>query len=303
MNKKGFNSKSISKLGLKYKNNGKVFNEVLGSTPYLEFPFLKETGFVKHGFTTRHGGTSKGEFGSLNLGFARGDEAHDVTKNFLNVGKAMGIHVKDMVFSKQSHSTNVQVVGAADRGNGITKVQNFRDVDGLVTNVPGVCLVTFYADCVPLYFVDTKKKAIGLSHSGWRGTASRMAVKTLNKMRERYGTVAKDVKVAIGPSICQDCFEVSEEVAMEIRKHFPRDMWGELYVKKENGKYDLDLWRANELLLLDTGVRPDNMVVTNLCTSCNKDSFFSHRRMGEKRGTMAAFLMMKDWIDVVGSNS
>ena len=285
-------------LRLLYKNNGKVFNEVHKETPFLEFNALKRTGMVKHGFSTRIGGVSEGDFESLNLGYHTGDGIHEVTRNFIKIGKAMGIHINDMVFSKQTHSTNVKLVGIEDKGNGITKVQKFQEVDGLITNEPGVCLVTFYADCVPLFFVDPVNKAIGLSHSGWRGTASKMAVKTLNMMVGKFGTNPRNVKVAIGPSICQSCYEVDEEVVDEIRKHFPRETWREIYIKKENGKCLLDLWRANELFLHDAGVLYSNIEVTNVCTHCNKKMFFSHRAMGDKRGTMAAFLMMKDWKDM-----
>jgi len=282
------------KLGLLYKNNGKVFNEVLTETPFLEFNSLKRMGFVKHGFSTRLGGVSQGHYESLNLGYHSGDGIHEVTRNFIKIGKAMEIPINHMVFSQQTHSTNVQLVGKEDRGNGITKIQKFREVDGLITNEPGVCLVTFFADCVPLYFVDPVNKAIGLSHSGWRGTASKMAVKTLNMMVGKFGTNPRNVKVAIGPSICQRCYEVSEDVVDEIRKYFPRDTWREIYIKKENGKYLLDLWRVNELYLHDAGVLFSNIEVTNVCTACNKKAFFSHRTMGEKRGSMAAFLMIND---------
>lgn len=288
-------------LKLLYKNNGKVFNEVLAETPFLEFNSLKKTGFVKHGFSTRLGGVSEDHYESLNLGYHSGDGIHEVTRNFIKIGKAMGIQIHDMVFSHQTHSTNVKVVGKEDRGNGITKVQKFREVDGLITNEPGVCLVTFYADCVPIYFVDPVNKAIGLCHSGWRGTVSKMAVKTLNMMAGKFGTNPRNVKVAIGPSICQNCYEVSEEVVDGIRKHFPRAIWREIYIKKENGKYLLDLWRVNELFLHDAGVLYSNIEVTNLCTCCNKRAFFSHRGMGEKRGSMAAFLMMKDLKDMEAS--
>jgi YfiH family protein len=285
-------------LGLVYKNNGKIFNEVFDDTPFLEFRDLKKTGFVKHGFSTRLGGVSQGDYESLNLSFGKGDGFHEVTKNFIKIGRAMDIQIKDMVFSKQTHSTNIKVVGREDKGNGITKVQKFKEVDGLITNEPGVCLVTFYADCVPLYFVDPVNKAIGLSHSGWRGTASKMAVKTLNLMAGKFGTNPRYVKVAIGPSICQGCYEVNEDVVDEIRKHFPRETWGEIYIKKENGKYLLDLWKVNELLLHDAGVLFSNIEVTNLCTCCNDNLFFSHRAMGDKRGTMAAFLMIKELRDM-----
>ena len=122
------------------------------------------------------------------------------------------------------------------------------ETDGMVTNVPGICLVTFYADCVPLYLVDPVRKVIGLSHSGWRGTVNRMGRVTLEKMHEVYGTDPGDVVAAIGPSICQDCYEVSEDVILEFQKNFRKEDWDDLYYRKENGKYQLNLWRANEII-------------------------------------------------------
>ena len=172
-------------LGLNYKNEKHIFDEAGGSTPYLEYPLLRETGIVRHGFSTRLGGVSEGFYASLNLSFDRGDREECVRENFRRIGEALGVRCEDMVLSRQTHTTNVRIVTEADRGKGITRERDYTDVDGLVTNVPGICLVTSYADCVPLYFVDPVKKVIGLSHSGWRGTVGKIGKKTILLMQEK----------------------------------------------------------------------------------------------------------------------
>ena len=198
-----------------------------------------------------------------------------------------------MVLSRQTHTTNVRVMTEQDRGKGMTRERDYTDVDGMITNVPGLCLVTSYADCVPLYFVDPVRKAIGLSHSGWRGTVNRMGRVTIEKMQSVYGTDPGDVVAAIGPSICQDCYEVSEDVIESFRKSFREDQWDQLFYRKENGKYQLNLWKANEIIFREAGVKPEHIAVTNVCTHCNPDILFSHRTTGEKRGNLSALLALK----------
>ncbi len=183
-----------------------------GEFPYLSYPLLEQTGMVKHCFTTRLGGVSEGIFESLNLSFSRGDQRAAVEENFQRVAQALGTEYGNFVFTDQTHTVNVRRVGIEDAGKGLTRARGYSDVDGLITNEPGLVLSTFYADCVPLYFIDTKKRAIGLSHSGWRGTVRRMGRVTLETMRREFGTLPEDVICAIGPSICQDCYEVSEDV-------------------------------------------------------------------------------------------
>ena len=192
-------------LGLRYKNEEQIFQEQYTEPPYLEYPMFRETGIVKHGFSTRIGGVSKGCFSSLNLSFTRGDEEEAVRENFRRIGSAMGIRCEDMVFTHQTHTINVRVVTEADRGCGIVKPRTYSDVDGLVTDIPGICLVTFYADCVPLYFVDPVKKVIGLSHSGWRGTVGKIGKVTVETMCREFKSRPEDILAAVGPSICQDC--------------------------------------------------------------------------------------------------
>ena len=160
-----------------------------------------------------------------------------------------------------------------------------------MTDEPGLVLATFYADCVPLYFVDTRKHAIALAHSGWRGTVARMGRCVTEKMREVYGTHPRDIVAAIGPSICQECYEVSEDVAdafaYEIKGQGQTD---EILVSKGNGKYQLDLWRANEIVLEEAGIPADQIQVTDICTCHNSEYLFSHRASKGMRGNLGAFM-------------
>lgn len=280
-------------LQLSYKNEKSIFRVVGEDVPYLEYPMLAETGIVKHGFSTRLGGVSKGYFSTMNLSFTRGDNEADVRENFRRITAAIGVDCENLVFSQQTHTTNVRVVKEEDRGIGFTRKLEYTDVDGLVTNVPGICLVTFYADCVPLYFVDPVKKAIGLSHSGWRGTVGKIGKVTVEMMQKEYGSDPKDIIAAVGPSICQDCYEVSEDVIEQFQKNFKEADWPQLFYKKENGKYQLNLWKANELIFREAGILPEHIAVTNVCTHCNSDVLYSHRRTGNQRGNLAAFLALK----------
>lgn len=281
-------------IGFSYKNKEKIFIEKeVGGVPYLAYPLLEQTELVRHGFSTRLGGVSKGVCSTMNLSFARGDEVEAVRENYCRMAKALGVAEDSFVLSVQTHTTNVRVVTGADRGKGLIKPCDYSEVDGLVTNEPGLCLTTFYADCVPLFFLDPVKKVIGLSHSGWRGTTGRIGEKTLEVMKNTYGSNPEDVLAAIGPSICQACYEVSEDVIDVFRQHFLEKYWNVLFYKKENGKYQLDLWKANEIVLKEAGIKEEHLAVTNLCTCCNPELLFSHRASKGKRGNLAAFLALK----------
>ena len=259
--------------------------------PLFHYPLLDETGIVRHCFTTRYGGVSEGMFSKLNLSFTRGDVKESVEENYRRIAEAMGVPYEKIVCSDQTHTTNVRVVTQADAGTGIIRPKDYTDVDGLITNVPEITLATFYADCVPLYVVDPVHHAIGLSHSGWRGTVARMGKCTLEAMRREYGTKAADVYCAIGPSICQDCYEVSEDVAVQFEEAFSGHE-SEILLNKGNGKYQLDLWKANEIVLLEAGVKPEHLAVTDVCTCCNPELLFSHRASHGKRGNLGAFLCL-----------
>ena len=275
-------------LGLQYKNQEHIFDEkTVDGVPFLSYPMLEETGIVHHGFSTKLGGVSKGCWATMNISTTRGDDPEDVEENQRRIARAIGVKPEDMTFTNQTHTTNVAVVRAEDKG------RRFMETDGMITNVPGICLVTFYADCVPLYFVDPVKKAIGLSHSGWRGTVGKIGKVTVELMQKTYGSDSKDILAAIGPSICQDCYEVSEDVIVKFQKSFEEKYWPELFYQKENGKYQLNLWKANELVFEEAGILKKHIAVTNVCTHCNPDILFSHRTTGNKRGNLSAFLALK----------
>ena len=262
-----------------------------GELEYLTFPLLEETGMVRHLFTTRLGGVSQGIYATMNLSYTRGDRKEAVDENFRRIAGVLGCQVEDMVCSDQTHTTNLRVVGRKDGGKGITRPKDYHDVDGLLTDEPGVVLATFYADCVPLYFVDTRHRAVALAHSGWRGTVARMGYCVVEKMKEVYGTKPEDIVAAVGPSICQSCYEVSEDVAEAFRREFRKaGQEQEILLDKGNGQYQLDLWRANEIVLTEAGILTSKIQVTDLCTCHNSAYLFSHRASQGKRGNLGAFL-------------
>lgn len=274
---------------IKYANDKSIWNltESAG-VPLLVSPLLEETGIVKQGFSTKLGGVSKGDCVTMNISTTRGDDPEAVNENRRRLAAAIGVEESKMVYTNQTHTTNVAVVDETNYG------KTMLETDGMITNVPGLCLVTFYADCVPLYFVDPVKRVIGLSHSGWRGTVHKMAIATVRKMQETFGCDPVDIRSVVGPSICQECYEVSEDVIDEFRANYKETDWDSLFYRKENGKYQLDLWRANEINLLDAGVKAEHMAVTNVCTCCNHELLFSHRYTKGKRGNLSAFLALKE---------
>lgn len=266
----------------------------------LKYPLLEELGIVKHCFTTRIGGVSEGIFGTMNLSFTRGDDKSAVEENYRRLAEAMEVDYENFVFTDQTHTVNVRKVSMADAGKGLVRERDYQDVDGLITNEPGLVLSTFFADCVPLYFVDPVHWAIGMSHSGWRGTVARMGRVTLEAMQREYGTKPEDVICAIGPSICQDCYEVSWDVAEEFAKQFSgheqeilmESPKNEAIQEQADKKYQLNLWRANEIVLLEAGVKKEHIAVTDICTCCNPDVLFSHRASHGKRGNLGGFLCL-----------
>ena len=269
-----------------------------GDIPYLCFPVLDNTGLVKSLFSTRDGGVSSGCWRSMNLSFTRGDDPEAVHENYRRIAEIFASTPEHMVLSFQTHTVNVRRVTEEDAGKGVICSRDYTDVDGLVTNVRGLILSTFHADCVPLYFLDPVHRAIGLSHSGRRGTAGRMGAATIAKMREDFGTDPGDIIACIGPSICSSCYEVGPEVAEEFMAEFPEPEYSGFLTRKhiaespEADKYLLDLWEANRVILRSAGVADEHIHCGGVCTCCNPDRLFSHRRMGEKRGNAGAFLML-----------
>ena len=261
-------------------------------TEYLTFPLLESCNQVAHLFSTRVGGVSSGIYSSMNLSYSRGDKASCVDENFARIAGIFGKDRSAIVCSDQTHTTNVLRVFAKDAGKGVTIERDYTDIDALITDEEELILACFYADCVPIYFVDPVKKAIGLAHSGWRGTEGRISHQVIAAMEREFGSEREDILVCIGPSICKDCYEVSEDVASVFQEE---EKYGACVVTKGNkeGKYQLDLWGVNRHLLLQAGILPEHIQVTDICTCCNGEYLFSHRKSEGKRGNLGAFLMLR----------
>ena len=262
----------------------------LNGIPFITFPVLERIPFIKHAFSTRYGGVSTGIYSSMNLNHDRGDDPAAVKENYCLVARALDTDCSRMVLSDQTHTSNVRVVTEEDAGKGITCVQDYHDVDGMVTNIPGLMLVTSHADCVPLFFADPVHRAIGMTHSGWKGTWKRIGKVTVEKMHAEYGSDPKDIIAVIGPSICRDCYEVGEELFTAFREEFSEEQCQTFFIPGKPGKYQLDLWEANRLILEDAGLLPGNITISGLCTSCHSDLLWSHRKTKGQRGGLCAFL-------------
>lgn len=259
---------------------------------YLTFPQLTQFSWLNHAFSTRLGGVSTGEFASMNLNFNRGDPDETVLENYRRFCQAAGFDFASLTASAQDHHTEIRRVTSENAGVGIVKPRDRKSVDGLITNDPGVTLVTYYADCVPLYFVDPVHHAIGLAHAGWRGTVARMGAKMVQAMQEHFQTDPATLVAAVGPSIGSCCYEVDDPVAEQVRAL--ADVHPEECLAPVGpGKFMLDLWNLNRNILCCAGVPDSQIVLGKVCTKCHADLLFSHRVMGAQRGGLAAFMNIK----------
>lgn len=259
---------------------------------YLNFNIFKEYESLIAVHSTRVGGISEGIFGSMNLGFSRGDKIEHVLENYKLFSNAIGVSFERMVLSDQWHHTNILRVDESHLGMGIIKKREYGDVDGLVTNIRNIPLVTFYADCVPIYFFDPVKEVIAMVHAGWRGTVLGISNEMMNIMIDEYGSDLKDIVVGIGPSICKSCYEVGAEVVDGL-KDLPFSLEGLYSYDGSKDKYHIDLWNINKKMLVELGVSEENIGVSDLCTKCNPELFFSHRGHGNDRGTQIGVMMLK----------
>lgn len=279
-------------IALNKKNRATTKIKYCKDIPYISYNALEKYDWLVQGFSTRIGGISAEHLASMNLGFGRGDDLETVIKNHEIMAQTIGFDPHNIVTSNQTHTTNIRVVTKDDCGKGLYKERDFSDIDGMITNEKGVILATYYADCVPLYIIDPINHAVGLSHSGWRGTVHRIGERTIKKMEAEYGSKAENLVVCIGPSICQDCYEISEDVADEFKREFTHNI-NDILIKKENNKYQLDLWKCNEIIFRQAGVIPQNINQPDICTCCNAQFMFSHRASNGLRGNLAAFLGCK----------
>mgnify|MGYP002408951064 CR=1 FL=1 len=254
-------------------------------------PSFSETGLVKHGFTSRQGGVSSDHYSSLNLAFHVGDDPDCVRENRNKVLSMFGSSPDRLVAGEQVHGNRVHVVTVKDAGKGGASLDTaIADTDALITNGPGIMLSSYYADCVPLFFLDPKHKAIGLAHAGWKGTVQEVGVHTLRAMSENFGTGPDCCLAAVGPSIRPCCYQVDSHVYQRFAERF--DYHKVLFEKEEEDKWKLDLQRANYEQLIRVGIRSENITVSSLCTACCHDIFFSYRKDRGKTGRQASLIML-----------
>ena len=266
------------------------------TVPLIESPLLQEIRGLRHGFSTRKGGVSKEHLSSLNLGFNLGDEREKVLENFRILGSLFEAKPEDFVLTQQTHSVNVLRVGKEDRGKGIFRERNYTDVDALITNEEGVILTAFSADCVPILFYDKGHRAIASCHSGWRGTHGRILARVIEAMQREFSSKPEEIYIAIGPSICKNCYEVSEDVGEAFLEAFPA-----LREETKNAspiervseeKFHIDLWELNRIIALEAFIPPENISISGYCTMERPDLFFSHRYSQGRRGVQGAFISL-----------
>jgi hypothetical protein len=251
-----------------------------------EFPGLTA------GITSRHGGVSSAEWSSLNCALHIHDNPDDVIHNREQVARALGFSFERWTCAEQVHGNEVQQVTIQEAGRGNRSLETaFPGKDSLITDEPGILLTAFFADCVPLFFVDPKTGAIGLAHAGWRGTTAEIARTTVEAMSRHYGSRPENLRAAIGPSIGPCCYEVDEPVVERVRPLAEPDTG--VVRETKSGKYRLNLQELNRQIMIKAGILPTRIEITSWCTSCHTEWFYSHRREQGRTGRMAAWIGWK----------
>jgi YfiH family protein len=259
---------------------------------FITIPDWCEQG-VDIAFTGRGNGVSGAPFESLNLGFHVGDRPELVLENRHRVMQIFNQDIDSMVCCQQVHGNNVFHVTNKNKGCGGSEMNTWiTGTDGMVTNQAGLYLATFYADCIPVYFFDPVKKCIGLAHSGWKGTMGRIAVKTVNLLEREFGCKRADIEVFIGPGIGPCCFEIKGDLAAKAVSEFGQ--FRDIIIKEKNDRYRWNLPQTINYMLVESGIKPENIVPANLCTSCHTDLFYSYRREGTVTGRMGAYLGIRN---------
>ena len=248
---------------------------------------------LEAGFTTKNGGVSQQAFYGLNFGFHVGDEQGAVCQNRLLLAEQIDFPLERWVGAEQTHDIQIQKVSIKDQGRGSDAYDtSFSGTDGFFTDEPGVLLTLCFADCVPLYFIEPEQKLIGVAHAGWKGTVNGIAAEMISNFQQNGANIEK-ISAVIGPSICEKCYIVDERVILLV-KNILEDVEHIPYNQVSEGQYSLDLKEVNKQILMKTGIKTENISVSDLCTSCDTDHFYSHRRDRGKAGRMMAYIGWKE---------
>lgn len=248
------------------------------------------------GFTTRNGGVSEAPYHSLNMALHVHDQIAAVVENRKRVCVAVGMSFESWTCAEQVHGHHVHVVTADERGRGREAREDaIQSADAIITQEEDICLASFYADCVPLLFVDPVKRVIGLAHAGWQGTVQQIAVHTVEKMQEAFGCDPSHILAAIGPSISSCCYEVDKRVITPVEQllqDLPAEARSALKYQNEDHAM-VDLREINRHLLVKAGIMASNIECTTWCTGCHREMFYSHRMEGGHTGRMASWIGWK----------
>ena len=267
-----------------------IVEQTKNGVTFLSCDGIDAAGGAHHGFSTRLGGVSEGMWSSLNLGVSRGDDPDHVRENYRRFFAAIGVDGQQIAMTNQVHGGVVRTVTTADvRRDPYDKVGY--EADGLMTDLPGVTLLIYTADCIPILFYDPARRVVAAVHAGWRGTAAGIAAHAVERMKDVYGCDPADILAAIGPGIGPDCFETHEDVPNAMTAALSTAVLSHIKIK-ENGKFAVDLKAINAMRLEQAGLDPDHIAVCCQCTSCLPDKFWSHRQVGTNRGSMASAIQL-----------
>ena len=259
---------------------------------YYQIESFNKTGLVDHCFSTRIGGVSTRSYDSLNLGLHVNDDKQKVIKNRKKLMHLFSSKVDDLIAGEQVHGTNIRVVGQQDCGQGAVDYQtSLSETDALITVEQGIILSSYYADCTPLFFLAPSIPAVGLAHAGWKGTVNKIGQKTALQMKENWGVDLTKLLVGIGPHIGSCCYQIGQDVVKKVATAF--DDWRSLLETGRSKQWKLDLAKANRIQLEKIGIKTGNITISNLCTSCRDDYFYSYRRDDGRTGRMASIIKIR----------
>lgn len=243
-----------------------------------------------HGFSARLGGVSQGIFESLNLGLHRGDDQGAVEENYRRFCAAVGADCRRLALGNQVHGVNVLEVTENEVKRGLFDPVSY-EADGLMTDLPGVGLVVFTADCVPILLCDPVAGCVAALHAGWRGTAGGIGAEGVRRLCERYGAKPEHIRAAIGPAIGPCCFETDEDVPQAMLETLGER--AKPYIVSKNGKFSVDLKGINGEILKNAGILPEHLAICPDCTCCHPERYWSHRYTRGERGSQAAVIYLK----------
>ena len=266
-----------------------MLKKKLGGMTFFYSPNLVKHEGLFHAVSTRHGGVSTGYYRSLNLSFQVGDDQERVLANYQLVSRALGFDLSSLITCQQVHDNVLTMV---DKGylqkNCFLPENTIPETDGLVTDVPGIILMTRYADCVPLIFYSPKRQTVAIAHAGWQGTLAQIGRKTIEILVREYKCLERDIMVAIGPSIGPCCYYINSTMAGRAEQELEG---GKKHIKEsKNGTLSFNLWQANAEQLQKAGIPGDNLHNATLCTSCHVDHFFSYRKEKKLTGRFGVFI-------------